>query len=208
MSLQPLRDALKVCRIKRWDDAILRNEIRIIGGKWRSRKIAFPAALGLRPTHDRIRETLFNWVQPMIEGAVCLDAFAGSGALGFEALSRGAKKVCFYEINSAAVQSIQNNIALLKAENALCLQKDFLQDALTDSQKFDLVFFDPPFADGLLLAACKKLTDNDLLNKNALVYLEFKKNSVDLSSLLNVFEIIKHKDTQTIEYVLCRYVGD
>ena len=92
------------------------NTLRIIGGEWRSRKLPFVDAPGLRPTPDRIRETLFNWLQGNIHGAKCLDMFAGSGALGFEALSRGASDVIFVEKNVACASQLKENLALLKTE--------------------------------------------------------------------------------------------
>src|SRR5579872_441133 len=93
------------------------NTVRIIGGDWRSRRIQFPATTDLRPTPDRVRETVFNWLQYDIEGAVCLDAFAGSGALGFEALSRGAQSVTFIDPQPIVISAIQHNADLFKAQD-------------------------------------------------------------------------------------------
>lgn len=189
------------------------NEVRIISGKWRRRKITFPNALDLRPTHDRIRETLFNWLQPYIENANCLDVFAGSGALGFEALSRAARSVTFYDINALVISALKKNAEILKADNAIIQHADLLNRSaagrlrvLQDKdQKFDIIFCDPPFDKNLLLATCEKLVSDGLLNKNALIYLECKKGSVDFALLPSTFKIIKHKQTQTIDYLLCQF---
>ena len=103
------------------------NQLRIIAGKWRSRRIAFTEATGLRPTGDRVRETLFNWIGLSIPGSRCLDAFAGSGALGFEALSRGADEVVFIEKDLHAFKALLQNSSELKADNAVITNKDFFQ---------------------------------------------------------------------------------
>lgn len=182
------------------------NEVRIIGGKWRSRKITFPDVIDLRPTHDRIRETLFNWVQPVIENAVCLDVFAGSGVLGFEALSRGAKSVSFFDISPAVIMALKQNALLLKADQAQFYQQDFLTASLA-GKKFDVVFCDPPFEKDLLLKTCGYLVSRDLLNDRALIYVECKKNSVDFSLLPQSLIIQKHKQTQSIEYLLLEKIS-
>lgn len=181
-----------------------KNELRIIGGKWRSRKILFAEEVGLRPTHNRIRETLFNWLQPVIENAVCLDVFAGSGALGFEALSRGAKSVTFFDISTIVMHALKNNAGVLQASNAEFFQQDFLTVEMRD-KKFDIVFCDPPFEKNLLLKTCEKLVLSRLLNPAAKIYLECKRGSVDFSQLPSSFSILKHKQTQTVEYLLCEY---
>lgn len=149
-----------------------KNNIRIIGGKWRSRNIAVVDAPNLRPTPNRVRETLFNWLAPYIHDAVCLDAFAGSGALGFEALSRGAQSVTFLEKNQQAYMQLQENKNQLKATEATIVKADFLQYPLSSDQKFNLVFLDPPFHDGLLEKYCQALQHRDILAQNALIYLE------------------------------------
>ena len=128
---------------------------RIIGGKWRGRIIKFDPAEGLRPTTDRIRETVFNWLQPYIYQCRCLDVFAGSGVLGFEALSRGARSTVFIEQNKKTVNRLKDNIRTLAAENVSVYHQDalsWLQSAAVerDDEKFDLVFLDPPFNSDLL----------------------------------------------------------
>jgi len=152
-----------------------KNSVRIIGGFHRTRKIHFPDAPGLRPTADRIRETLFNWLRDDIHGARCLDLFAGSGALGIESLSRGAKVVEFVEMNSQVKNALAESIASLEIPNAVI----HLEDALSwihrnkaSAEPFDVVFLDPPFADGLLPRVCQQLADSGLLKANAKIYLE------------------------------------
>ncbi|MEC8443446.1 MAG: 16S rRNA (guanine(966)-N(2))-methyltransferase RsmD [Pseudomonadota bacterium] len=144
------------------------QQLRIIGGQWRSRRLRFPALDGLRPTMDRVRETLFNWLQYDIEGARVLDAFAGSGALGFEALSRGAKEVIFVEKHAKAALALKDNLKQLKADNAQVWAADALTWLEQNPEPYDLVFLDPPFGQNLLAPAMEKLT----LLPGALVYVE------------------------------------
>ena len=124
------------------------GRLRIVAGKWRSRLVPVADVPGLRPTSERIRETLFNWLAPRIEGARCLDLFAGSGALGFEALSRGAASVVFVERDELAANMLQEATRALDAEGATLVRADarrFLETC--PAHYFDLVFLDPPFAD-------------------------------------------------------------
>jgi len=179
------------------------SELRIIAGRFRSRKIVFSEEPGLRPTHNRIRETLFNWLNGSIDNKNVLDVFAGSGALGFEALSRDAARVTFIDISRNVIQQLKENAATLKIENADFIQCDFILQNTILHQKYDLVFLDPPFQKNLLLQTCELLESRDLLNPHALIYLEFEKSSVDLTQLPKNWIIKKHKDTKIIEYVLC-----
>jgi 16S rRNA (guanine966-N2)-methyltransferase len=146
--------------------------LRIIGGTWRSRRLTFPGRAGLRPTPDRVRETLFNWLQPWLPGATCLDLFAGSGALGFECLSRGAGQVVLVEQDSVAVSALRANLALLEARGAEVLQADarvFLQGLV---RQFDIVFLDPPYGSGLLAECCTQLAVGGWVKGGGLIYLE------------------------------------
>lgn len=177
------------------------SELRIIAGTFRSRKIIFFEEDGLRPTHNRIRETVFNWLAEKIENKNCLDIYAGSGAMGFEALSRGAKHVTFCDISKNVIETIKKNAENLKITNADFFQCDFISQNMIDN-KFDIVFIDPPFKKNLLLKTCELLVSRELLNKDALIYLEFEKNSVDLSQLPKNWVVKKHKNTKTLEYVL------
>ena len=150
------------------------NSLRIIGGDWRSRKLAFIDAPGLRPTPDRIRETLFNWLQGRVHGAYCIDMFAGSGALGFEALSRGAKELVFVEKNAACVHQLKENLTLLKADSTVlqCDALAFLSKIPAPKKPFDLVFLDPPYRQDLVPKSLHYLQNEGLLNENSLIYLE------------------------------------
>lgn len=126
------------------------NRVRIGGGEWRSRLLDFPDVPGLRPTPDRVRQTLFNWLGQDMHGRRCLDLFAGTGVMGFEALSRGAHEVVLVEKASAAVKAMQQNQRLLKAEQARILQQDAVQFLAANAQPFDVIFLDPPYQQGWL----------------------------------------------------------
>src|SRR3990167_7089850 len=139
------------------------SELRIIGGQHRSRKIFFEEVVGLRPTHNRIRETAFNWLQNKIENADCLDVFAGSGAMGFEALSRGARHVSFCDISPNAIKNLKQNAMGLKIQNANFYQCDFMLENPVQNKQFDIVFLDPPFSKNLLLSVCELLEKRNLL---------------------------------------------
>ena len=146
--------------------------LRIIGGEWRGRKLRFRAAAGLRPTPDRVRETLFNWLAPYIHEARCLDLFAGSGALGLEALSRGAGFVRFVDSNATSLARISEHLATLDCDTADCQGGDALRLLAGDSTPFDIVFLDPPFDQGLLQPVARALEAGGWLAPDALVYLE------------------------------------
>lgn len=149
------------------------NQLRIIGGQWRSRKLAFAEVDGLRPTADRIRETLFNWLAPYIQGAQVLDAFCGSGAMLFEAMSRGAASGLGLESNRLAQRCIEHNLQLLNCNNAQVICTDALKYlSEPGGHNFDIVLLDPPFYQGLLEPACRLLEENGWLADNALIYLE------------------------------------
>lgn len=150
------------------------NTLRIIGGEWRSRKLQFIDAPGLRPTPDRIRETLFNWLQGKIHNVLCLDLFAGSGALGLEALSRGAKDVIFVEKTTAIANKLKENLALLKAD-ATVINSDalsYLNTTADVKQSFDVIFLDPPYRLGLIEKSLSGLIEKKLIDENTLIYLE------------------------------------
>lgn len=149
------------------------NRLRIIGGEHRGRQLVFPDSQGLRPTSDRTRETLFNWLQPMLPGAACLDLFAGSGALGFEAASRGAGRVTLLEQNPKVFQQLQENQQLLRLNQLAIQQGDALSWLEQPAVAFDIVFLDPPFADHLLTECCQKLDLNGWLASDPRIYLEW-----------------------------------
>ena len=151
------------------------NQLRIIGGAWRGRKLSFPSVEGLRPTPDRVRETLFNWLTGHLNGAQCLDLFAGSGALGFEALSRGARYCCFIDRSDLVNQAITASAQTLGCvEHVAVLQADSSQPVSLD-RVFDIVFLDPPFASNLVAPCLEWLLASNLLRSNTLLYLETPK---------------------------------
>ena len=150
------------------------NTLRIIGGYWRGRKLRFPDVEGLRPTPDRVRETLFNWLQGLTLEEDCLDLYAGSGACGLEALSRGARHVTFVDASVVATAAIQSHLAVLqctKADVLTCSAQQFL-NAVPAGSQFDLVFMDPPFAVGLLSRDCLALEQSGMLKTGARIYIE------------------------------------
>ncbi|MEW8505965.1 MAG: 16S rRNA (guanine(966)-N(2))-methyltransferase RsmD [Candidatus Thiodiazotropha sp.] len=133
-------------------------QVRIIGGRHRGRRLHFPELPGLRPTGDRIRETLFNWLQPYIEGARCLDLFAGSGALGLEAASRGAAQVVMLDTAMAVIRQLAENKRQLELDQVQIVRADALQWLEQGAMPFDVVFLDPPFVDNLLQPLCQRLS--------------------------------------------------
>jgi 16S rRNA (guanine966-N2)-methyltransferase len=148
------------------------GRIRIIGGSLRNSRLEVPDLPGLRPTAERVRETLFNWLAPVIEGARCLDLCAGTGALGIEALSRGAAAVQFVERDARAAQALRANLARLKADGGQVAALDaglFLQDP---ARSYDLVFLDPPFALELWPALARQLEQGGWLAARAWIYVE------------------------------------
>jgi 16S rRNA (guanine966-N2)-methyltransferase len=148
------------------------GKVRIISGQWRRRQLRVPDIDGLRPTPDRVRETLFNWLRGSIEGARCLDLYAGSGALGFEAASRGASKVLLVEKHEGAVISLREQAAELGAEQIQVVHADVSRWLRGTSTPFDIVFLDPPFGSIDLGELCARLERGSWLAPGALVYLE------------------------------------
>ncbi len=152
------------------------GSVRLIGGEWRSRKLSFPNADGLRPTADRVRETLFNWLQSQVPAARVLDLFAGSGALGFEAASRGASQVLLLERSAAAAASLRANREALNAARVEVIAVDAFawleKSGRSDQAKFDVVFIDPPFADNWHYRAAAALDSSGCLASHAWVYIE------------------------------------
>jgi len=147
-----------------------RNRVRIIGGLWRSRVIRFPPAAALRPTPDRVRETLFNWLGQRLDGLACLDLFAGSGALGFEALSRGAARAVMVEKDRAIAEALRENARLLGAANAQVVCADSLAYLARGADRFDVAFIDAPYASDLAQRAMQALGPR--LADGARVYVE------------------------------------
>lgn len=148
------------------------NRVRIIGGRWRSRILRFPPASQLRPTPDRVRETLFNWLGQRLDGLDCLDLFAGSGALGFEALSRGAARVVMVEKDRAIAAALRESARLLGAEPQV-VPRDAMDYLAEAGERFDVAFVDPPYASGLAQRAMRSLAPR--LKAGARVYVESDK---------------------------------
>ncbi|OOZ36286.1 16S rRNA (guanine(966)-N(2))-methyltransferase RsmD [Solemya velesiana gill symbiont] len=148
------------------------NQIRIIGGEHGGRKLRFPDHVGLRPTSDRVRETLFNWLMSILPGADCLDLFAASGAIGFEAASRGAGSVTMLDTAPVVVRQLRENCGLLGLENVVIQQANASTWLDGPSEPFEIVFLDPPFADDLLEGCCEKLEANGWLAPEARIYIE------------------------------------
>ena len=146
------------------------NRVRIIGGRWRSRIVKFPPAMSLRPTPDRVRETLFNWLGQRLDGLKCLDLFAGSGALGFEALSRGAARVVMVERDRETANALRDSARELDAAGADIVQAEALAFLATDRETYDVVFLDPPYASDLAQRALDQLAPR--LAPAARVYVE------------------------------------
>lgn len=147
--------------------------LRLIGGRWRGRKLPVPEVEGLRPTGDRVRETLFNWLAPFLPGARCLDLFAGTGALGLEALSRGAEHVRLLERDPAAIACLRENLQRLAAEGARLERAEALEWLRrAGPEPFDVVFIDPPFAADLWQQSIDRLAEGGWLAPDAAVYVE------------------------------------
>jgi 16S rRNA (guanine966-N2)-methyltransferase len=147
---------------------VKQNRVRIVGGVWRSRILAFPDAAGLRPTPDRVRETLFNWLGQSLDGKLCLDLFSGSGALGFEALSRGAKQVVMVEQDPKVARALRANATILGAEALEFVTGDALKFLFRETRRFDVVFADPPYALRLLPVLLPMLEAR--LAENGMIY--------------------------------------
>lgn len=146
--------------------------IRIIGGAYRGKKIHFPLVKGLRPTPDRVKETLFNWLMNDIRGSRCLDAFAGSGSLGLEAFSRGAEQVVFVEQSPIVYNNLNKILSQFKTSNLKLIKANTLSYLEKASEQFDLIFLDPPFADHLIPSCLDLIYKSTLLKTGGLLYLE------------------------------------
>lgn len=176
------------------------GSIRIIAGKHRGRKLPVLMAEGLRPTTDRVKETVFNWLMPYINDANCLDCFAGAGSLGFEALSRGAAQVNLIELNKLAAKQLLANKQLLKADNVVVTNTNALDFLKTQPQQcFDLVFIDPPFRQNLITQTCQLLNDG-WLAEQALIYVEMEVEAKQ--ELPNNWQLLKEKIAGQVAYRL------
>jgi 16S rRNA (guanine966-N2)-methyltransferase len=185
-----------------------RNSVRIIGGGWRGRRVNFPDIPGLRPTPDRVRETLFNWLQHDVAGARCLDLFAGSGALGLEALSRGARELVFVEQAVAASRALSEQLTRLGAQRTgQVVEMGAARYLRTPPQApgacFDIVFLDPPFGRGLLAEYVPMLDSGNWVKPGGLVYLENEK-AEGAPALPPGWELLKSKSAGEVGYHLAR----
>jgi len=202
----------------------IRNSVRIIGGAWRGRRVAFPDLDGLRPTPDRVRETLFNWLQHDIARCRCLDLFAGSGALGLEALSRGAKEVVFIEKSREAASGIREHLSLFGG-NGVVIETDVERylarlaqppgpaaaaqaaagtpAAGTPAAAFDLVFLDPPFGQDWLPRILPKLRSGAWIVPGGLIYLECER-AAGAPALPVGWEMLRSKSAGEVGYHLAR----
>jgi len=182
-----------------------KHKIRIIGGEWRSRLISVADVPNLRPTPNRVRETLFNWLQTKIKGAQVLDAFCGSGALSLEALSRGSSQVLALDIAAKAINNLQTNLITLEAKNYQLIQIDALEFLSQNAmQKFDLVLLDPPFNLPVLAECLELLITNNWLAQNALIYVESGESLVNLPLPQNL-SIYRTKQTGEVYYGLLQF---
>ena len=183
------------------------SSVKIIAGTWRGRKVLFPELPGCRPTAHRIRETLFNWLMHDIQGSRCLDCFAGSGALGFEALSRGAASVCFVEKNHQAAGLIQEQIHAFSCQNKThVLQASMPVEATLLGDAFNVIFLDPPYDADLWTQCLTWIEAHQLLKPEGVVYFEApqKANILPFKTMhkKDHWFIQKHKKTKTIQYGL------
>ena len=179
----------------------MQNKLNIIGGDWRSRKSSFEDAEGLRPTPARVRETLFNWLQYDVIGSRCLDLYAGSGALSFEAASRGAKSVVQVENNPVVCRALKANALSLGAGQIKIIQSDTFRYLAGDAEAFNLVFVDPPFKLNLVVQTCHWLEDKGWLAKHAKIYVETER-SCQLDVMPENWRLLKQKTAGEVMYHL------
>ena len=183
-----------------------RRKVRITSGEWKNRNLEVADIDGLRPTSERVRETLFNWLMPSIHKSVCLDLFAGSGSLGFEALSRGAKHCTFVEKSKLAFSQIKTTRTSLNAVNSEvhnCDAIDFLSSV--HNHNFNLVFLDPPFSDDYLISSIESIHEYQLVSSGGYIYIEFNKNN-DLFDLPDNWSVIRKKIYGNVCFILIEVV--
>ena len=179
------------------------GDLRIIAGQHRGRKISFPDSPGLRPTGDRIRETLFNWLQAEIPNADCLDLFAGSGALGLEAASRGAAHVTLVESAALVFKFLRQNVEVLKLDDSVALIQLSAQDFLTaNSRPYRVVFLDPPFSENLYEPILQQLANADWLTDSARIYIECPKGFALTELIPQAWELLKQNSAGEVDFRL------
>ena len=175
--------------------------LRVIGGRWRGRKLTVLDSEGLRPTPSRVRETLFNWLQFSLSGAHCLGLFAGTGALGLEAASRGVEKVTLVEFNTGIAEQLSKNCQQLGADNYQLVNKDAVSFLSGDQDQYDIVFIDPPYELGIWSEIAEQLVSQDCLSLNALIYVEYPITAIK-PSLPSKWQLIKEKKAGGVNYCL------
>ncbi len=180
----------------------MKQEIRIIGGTYRGKKIQFPCVDGLRPTADRVKETLFNWLMHDIHDARCLDVFAGSGSLGIEAFSRGASRVVFVEHSKAAYAQLKKTLSSFSSPKLSVVNTDALLYLEQCKEQYDLIFLDPPFAKNWIPTCLEYIRLNQLLAPEGLIYLE-SAQAIDLST--GPWKQKKQKKTGHVFYSLLEH---
>ncbi len=181
------------------------NSVRIIGGAWRSRRIHFADIPELRPTQDRIRETLFNWLAPYIEGCRCLDLFAGSGILSFEVLSRGGAFACLVDSHPQVLRALQDNMERLSisADQIAIIRGKFPQSVPPlPGTPFNIIFLDPPFHKNLILPSIQWLRDHEYIAPNSSIYIEMEKKAI--LELPTHWQIHRQKKTASLIYQLIK----
>ena len=178
--------------------------IRLISGQWKGKKLPVKDKQGLRPTTDRTKETLFNWLMHDVRDANCLDCFSGSGSLGFEALSRYAKYCTFLELDKQVTNQLQTNLNTLNIDNAQVIQSDSLQylSKLAPLQ-YDIVFVDPPFNQGLAQPCIEQLEAQGHLSESCLIYIEVE-NTLTASITPDNWSLLKEKTSGQVRYQLYR----
>ncbi|NVJ50367.1 MAG: 16S rRNA (guanine(966)-N(2))-methyltransferase RsmD [Gammaproteobacteria bacterium] len=179
------------------------GQVRIIGGRWKGRRLKFVEVNGLRPTLDRVRETLFNWLMYDVAGARCLDLFAGSAAIGIEALSRGAKEVVFVEKNKKAADYIHHNLKELAFTNARVFNTSAEVVLKKNEQPYDIIFIDPPFYQDFLDKILQGLNIPAFVHEGTLVYVERERHSDDITVPDN-WQLEKSKQVGGLEFYLYR----
>jgi 16S rRNA (guanine966-N2)-methyltransferase len=180
------------------------NQVRIIAGTWRGRRLLFEPVPGLRPTPDRVRETLFNWLSPVVRGARCLDLYAGSGALGLEAASRGAAAVVLVDNDPQVVAALGRQLELLGAQQVRVVRADVMQWLSGAASPFDIVFLDPPFRRQLLGPCIHLLERHGWLADEARIYIEAEKGLVP--ELPENWDLLRSKAAGQVGYHLARRV--
>ena len=179
----------------------MKGFVRIIAGQWRGRRLKVPDIKDLRPTPDRVRETLFNWLSPVIANARCLDLFAGSGVLGFEALSRGASYVEMVDQSAEIIALLQAELQQLGEANANIYRGKIPEQLQPAKKTFDIIFLDPPYQAKLLLPCCQYLEKHHYLSDTAYIYLEAQENIKD-NDLPIGWRLIKSKKAGQVHYHL------